>query len=68
MTIKGTLNFDCTFNCSVTGNTDSANKVAEKLEELSVKEKASEGKEDEVKKETEKKEDDKKEVTADEKN
>ncbi|XP_029295341.1 ran-specific GTPase-activating protein [Cottoperca gobio] len=47
-----------------TGNTDSANKVAEKLEELSVKDKASEEKKKEVKKETEKKEDEKKEVEA----
>merc|ERR1719357_1125167 len=39
-----------------TGNTDSANKVAEKLEELSVKDKASEEKKEEDKKETEKKE------------
>ncbi|MED6285309.1 Ran-specific GTPase-activating protein [Characodon lateralis] len=50
------------------GNTDSANKVAEKLEELSVKEKVSEGKKEEVKKETEKNEDEKKEVKAVEKN
>ncbi|XP_078106164.1 ran-specific GTPase-activating protein [Sander vitreus] len=49
-----------------TGNTDSANKVAEKLEELSVKDKASEEKE--VKKETEVKEEEKKEVKAEEKN
>uniref|UniRef100_A0A668ADI3 Ran-specific GTPase-activating protein n=1 Tax=Myripristis murdjan TaxID=586833 RepID=A0A668ADI3_9TELE len=41
-----------------TGNTDSANKVAEKLEELSVKDKTSE----------EKKEEEKKEVKAEEKN
>lgn len=51
-----------------TGDTDSANKVAEKLEELSVKEKSSEGKKEEDKKETEKKEDEKKEVKAAEKN
>ncbi|KAM3611196.1 uncharacterized protein V6R79_014837 [Siganus canaliculatus] len=52
-----------------TGNSDSANKVAEKLEELSVKDKASEGKKDEDTKETEKKnEDEKKEVKAEEKN
>uniref|UniRef100_UPI0037E8669B ran-specific GTPase-activating protein n=1 Tax=Semicossyphus pulcher TaxID=241346 RepID=UPI0037E8669B len=51
-----------------TGNTDSANKVAEKLETLSVKDKASEGKKEEDKKETEKKEDEKKEVKAEEKN
>lgn len=50
-----------------TGNTDSANKVAEKLEELSVKDKASEEKK-EVQKEAEKKEDEKKEVKAEEKN
>uniref|UniRef100_A0A669E365 Ran-specific GTPase-activating protein n=2 Tax=Oreochromis niloticus TaxID=8128 RepID=A0A669E365_ORENI len=49
-----------------TGNTDSANKVAEKLEELSVKDKASEEKKEEKKKETEKK--DEKEVVKDEKN
>lgn len=55
-------------NLEGTGNTDSANKVAEKLEELSVKDKASEGKEEEDKKETEKKEDEKKEVKAEEKN
>lgn len=42
--------------------------MAEKLEELSVKEKASEGKKEEDKKETEKKEDEKKEVKAEEKN
>lgn len=42
--------------------------MAEKLEELSVKDKASEGKEEEDKKETEKKEDEKKEVKAEEKN
>lgn len=60
---------DCTFHCFATGNTDSANKVAEKLEELSVKDKASdEKKEEEDKKETEKKEDEKKEVKAEEKN
>ncbi|XP_047449066.1 ran-specific GTPase-activating protein [Mugil cephalus] len=46
-----------------TGNTDSANKVAAKLEELSVKDKASEEKKEEDKK-TEKKEDEKKEVKA----
>uniref|UniRef100_A0A3Q3WVR1 Ran-specific GTPase-activating protein n=1 Tax=Mola mola TaxID=94237 RepID=A0A3Q3WVR1_MOLML len=46
-----------------TGNTDSANKVAEKLEELSVKDQASEEKKEEDKKETEKKE-----VKAEEKN
>ncbi|KAM7018320.1 ran-specific GTPase-activating protein [Tautogolabrus adspersus] len=51
-----------------TGDPDSANKVAEKLEELSVKDKASEGKKEEVKKETEKKEEEKKEVKAEEKN
>ncbi|CAJ1068413.1 ran-specific GTPase-activating protein [Xyrichtys novacula] len=51
-----------------TGNTDSANKVAEKLEELSVKDKASEAKKEGGKKETEKKEDEKKEVKAEEKN
>ncbi|XP_041643631.1 ran-specific GTPase-activating protein [Cheilinus undulatus] len=50
-----------------TGNTDSANKVAEKLEELCVKDKASEEKKEDTK-ETEKKEDEKKEVKADEKN
>lgn len=50
-----------------TGNTDSANKVAEKLEELSVKDKASVEKKEEDKK-TEKKEDEKKEVKAEEKN
>lgn len=43
--------------------------MAEKLEELSVKDKASdEKKEEEDKKETEKKEDEKKEVKAEEKN
>uniref|UniRef100_A0A3B5M9J9 Ran-specific GTPase-activating protein n=1 Tax=Xiphophorus couchianus TaxID=32473 RepID=A0A3B5M9J9_9TELE len=46
------------------GNTDGANKVAEKLEELSVKDKAPEGKKEENKKETEKNEDEKKEVKA----
>ncbi|TNN76380.1 Ran-specific GTPase-activating protein [Liparis tanakae] len=59
-----------------TDNTDSANKVAEKLEELSVKEKASDEKKgqkedgDHEKKEvkSEKKEDEKKEVKAEEKN
>jgi len=50
-----------------TGDPDSAVKVAEKLEELSVKDKASEEKKKEDKKETEKKEE-KKEVTAGEKN
>lgn len=59
-------------NCTVvfaTGNSDSANKVAEKLEELSVKDKASEEKkEEEGKKETEEKEDEKKEVKTEEKN
>ncbi|XP_053181406.1 ran-specific GTPase-activating protein [Scomber japonicus] len=50
-----------------TGDTDSANKVADKLEELSVKDKASEEKKEEDKK-TEKKEDEKKEVKAEEKN
>lgn len=50
-----------------TGDPDSAIKVAEKLEELSVKDKASEEKKKEDKKETEKKEE-KKEVTAGEKN
>ncbi|KAM8886750.1 ran-specific GTPase-activating protein isoform 1-T1 [Spinachia spinachia] len=51
-----------------TGNTDSANKVAEKLEELTVKDKVSEDKK-EVKKVTEKKEDEKKdENKAEEKN
>ncbi|XP_054906865.1 ran-specific GTPase-activating protein isoform X2 [Poeciliopsis prolifica] len=45
------------------GNTDGANKVAEKLEELSVKDKASEGKKEENKKET-KNEDEKNEVKA----
>jgi len=55
-------------NLDGTSNTDSANKVAEKLEELSVKDKASDGKKDEVKKETEKKEDGEKEVTSDDKN
>lgn len=51
-----------------TGDTDNANKVAEKLEELSVKDKASEETKKEDKKETEKKEDEKKEVKAEEKN
>lgn len=64
--------FDCAFHCFATGNTDTANKVAEKLEELSVKDKASEEKKKEVKTEktekTEKKEDEKKEVKAEEKN
>ncbi|XP_035496728.1 ran-specific GTPase-activating protein [Scophthalmus maximus] len=50
-----------------TGDTDGTNKVAEKLEELSVKDKASEEKKAEDKKQTEKKED-KKEVKAEEKN
>lgn len=45
---------------------DTANKVAEKLEELSVKDKASEEKKEEDK--SEKKEDEKKEVKAEEKN
>lgn len=54
--------FDLDFTVA-TGNTDSANKVAEKLEELSVKDKASEEKKEEDKKETEKKE-----VKAEEKN
>lgn len=59
---------DGTFHCFfATGNTDSANKVAEKLEELSVKDKASEEKKED-KKETEKKEDEKKEVKAEGKN
>lgn len=58
---------DPILHCFATGNTDSANKVAEKLEELSVKDKASEEKKEEDKKETEKKED-KKEVKAEEKN
>uniref|UniRef100_A0A3Q0SVS6 Ran-specific GTPase-activating protein n=1 Tax=Amphilophus citrinellus TaxID=61819 RepID=A0A3Q0SVS6_AMPCI len=48
-----------------TGNTDSANKVAEKLEELSVKDKTSEEKKEEEKKETKK---DEKVVVKDEKN
>lgn len=51
-----------------TGNTDSANKVAETLEGLSVKDKASEGEKEVDKKETEKQEDGKKEVKAEEKN
>ncbi|CAK6950452.1 ran-specific GTPase-activating protein [Scomber scombrus] len=50
-----------------TGDTDSADKVAEKLDELSVKDKGSEEKKEEDKK-TEKKEDEKKEVKAEEKN
>lgn len=55
--------------CFAPGDTDSANKVAEKLEDLSVKDKASDDKkEEEEKKETEKKEDEKKEVKAEEKN
>lgn len=54
------------FHCFATGNTDSANKVAAKLEELSVKDKASEEKKEEDKNETEKKEDEKKEVKAEE--
>lgn len=46
-----------TYPCLLfTGNSDSANKVAEKLEELSVKDKASVEKKEEEKKETEKKE------------
>lgn len=49
--------------CFATGNTDTANKVAEKLEELSVKDKTSEENED-GKKETEKNEEEKKEVKA----
>ncbi|XP_059192645.1 ran-specific GTPase-activating protein isoform X3 [Centropristis striata] len=48
--------------------TDNADKMAEKLEELSVKDKASEENKKEVQKETEKKEDEKKEVKAEEKN
>lgn len=52
-----------TFPRFATGNTDSANKVAEKLEELSVKDKASEEKKEGEKKETEKK--DEKEVVKD---
>uniref|UniRef100_G3PHQ3 Ran-specific GTPase-activating protein n=1 Tax=Gasterosteus aculeatus aculeatus TaxID=481459 RepID=G3PHQ3_GASAC len=48
-----------------TGDPDSANKVAEKLEELTVKDKASDDKK-EVQKVTEKKEDEKKENTAEE--
>lgn len=55
-------------NLEGTGNTDSANKVAEKLEELSVKDKASEEKKEEDKKKTEKNENEKKEVKAEEKN
>lgn len=51
-----------------TGETDSANKVAETLEGLSVKDKASEGEKEVDKKETEKQEDEKKEVKAEEKN
>ncbi|XP_034547244.1 ran-specific GTPase-activating protein [Notolabrus celidotus] len=51
-----------------TGETETANKVAEKLEELSVKDKGSEGKKEGDKKETEKKEEEKKEVKAEEKN
>ncbi|CAB1444742.1 unnamed protein product [Pleuronectes platessa] len=60
-------------NLEESGNSDSANKVAEKLEELSVKEKSPEDKKKGDKKETEKKEDEKKEdekkeVKAEEKN
>jgi len=51
-----------------TGNTDSANKVAEKLEELSVKDKKASEDKKEGDKKTEKKEDEKKEVKAEEKN
>ncbi|XP_054630374.1 ran-specific GTPase-activating protein [Dunckerocampus dactyliophorus] len=54
-------------NLEGSGNADSANKVAEKLEELSVKDKTSEEKK-EVEKQTEKKEDETKEVKAEEKN
>ncbi|XP_041854558.1 ran-specific GTPase-activating protein [Melanotaenia boesemani] len=50
-----------------TGNTENANKVAEKLEELSVKDKVSEEKKEEGTKETEKKEDDKKVAKAENK-
>uniref|UniRef100_A0A3Q0SLW0 Ran-specific GTPase-activating protein n=1 Tax=Amphilophus citrinellus TaxID=61819 RepID=A0A3Q0SLW0_AMPCI len=53
------------FPIFATGNTDSANKVAEKLEELSVKDKTSEEKKEEEKKETKK---DEKVVVKDEKN
>uniref|UniRef100_A0A3Q3R121 Ran-specific GTPase-activating protein n=1 Tax=Monopterus albus TaxID=43700 RepID=A0A3Q3R121_MONAL len=49
-------------------NTDSAGKVAEKLEELSVKDKAPEEQKEEDKKETEKKDDEKKGVKVEEKN
>lgn len=49
-----------------TDDTESADTVAEKLEDLTVKDKASEEKED--KKETEQKKDEKKEVKAEEKN
>ncbi|KAG7496393.1 ran-specific GTPase-activating protein [Solea senegalensis] len=55
-------------NLQEMGDGDSTNKVVEKLEELSVKDKVSEDKKEEVKKETEKKEDEKKEVKAEEKN
>lgn len=55
-------------NLNTSGDSDSANKVAEKLEELSVKDKASDEKKEGDKKESEKKEDEKKEVTAEEKN
>lgn len=54
-----------TFDCFAAGDPDSANKVAEKLEELTVKDKASDDKK-EVQKVTEKKEDEKKENTAEE--
>lgn len=59
------LSGDRTFLCLPADDAESANKVAEKLEELSVKDKASEGKKEEDKKETEKKDE---EVKAEEKN
>uniref|UniRef100_A0A3Q0SR60 RAN binding protein 1 n=1 Tax=Amphilophus citrinellus TaxID=61819 RepID=A0A3Q0SR60_AMPCI len=59
------LNLTALFPIFATGNTDSANKVAEKLEELSVKDKTSEEKKEEEKKETKK---DEKVVVKDEKN
>ncbi|XP_008295760.1 ran-specific GTPase-activating protein [Stegastes partitus] len=66
---KFKVKFDeCKETVRKTGDADSANKVAEKLEVLSVKDKASEEKKEEDKKKTEKNENEKKEVKAEEKN
>lgn len=55
--------------CLAADDTESTNTVAEKLEELTVKDKASEEEEEgEGKKETEEKQDEKKEVKTEEKN